>query len=131
MSERLLGKIRERISQSIVIGRGPKFGIDPEFILANDGSVETWKAYISNLKDEKKIITALSIAEALRRNIDERNEVIDDLVETGSFVFSIGTGASEQQKVNNEITQTIINVNSLSDRSLRNLAIAFGFKIQR
>lgn len=131
MPERnILGKIKEKIATHVAIGRNQKFGIDKSYIFIENGSPDKWKESIKIWGPAVRLALRPIIAEALKRDVNERTEFVRSLCEDNNLTIIIGSESNKQLNAIYAETQVKININSMSDENIRNLAEALEIDIE-
>ncbi len=131
MSERhFIEKLKSNISKYVVIEKTPQFAIDASYAFLPDNSADAWEKSIRDWEPEKRLSLRSTITQALKMDKYERLELIRDICETHGLVVKIGKEV--KNKLNSEYShiQAQINIYSMSDTNIQNLAAALEIEIE-
>ncbi len=131
MPERqFIDKLKNTMSQYVVIERTPQFAIDESYAFLKDSSTDQWKRVIREWEPEKRLTLRSIVSEAVKNDKYERLELIRDVCESHGLVFRIGREAKNKLEVEYNQILTRINILSMSDTNIQNLAAALEIEVE-
>lgn len=125
-----LQKIGETLSSRISIGRDPQIGINMAFVFTDDLSSEAWEKIISKSNPNTLAFIKRITSQAVGMTPEERNHYIESLGSGGSSLL-IAPNARKIRDRERKLTQMAINISSMSETNLQNLATALGISTKK
>jgi len=131
MPERnFIEKLKSNVSKYVVIEKTPQFAINSEYAFLKDNSTDEWKRVLKEWEPEKRLSLRSIITQAVKNDKYERLELIRDICESHGLSVKIGKGAKNKVDVAYAQIQVRINIFSMSDANIQNIAAALEIEVE-
>lgn len=123
-------KLKNNISQYVVLEKIPQFAIDASYAFLQDNSVDEWKRVLKEWQPEKRLSLRSIVTQALKNDKYERLELVKDMCESRGIAIKTGKDAKNKLEETYKQIQVKINIFSMSDVNIENLAAALEIEVE-